>query len=75
MLNIHGFVDVDKAGDMDHIKYTSRYGLTHLEVLLIGSCSGTVNYTSYDTWNPLMQVKSLYGFKYYVQTLGLNNKL
>jgi hypothetical protein len=51
VLDIHGFVDVDKAGDMDRRRSTSKYVLN-----LFGGaiswmrkktiCSGTFNYRS-----------------------------
>ena len=36
VLDLHGFVDADWVGDLDHRRSTSGYVLTYLEDLLVG---------------------------------------
>ena len=79
VINVHGFVDADWDGDLDHRISTSGYVFN----LFGGSISWIERDKLYfhsqlqklNTWQPLMQAKKLCGCKYCVQVLGLYRKV
>jgi hypothetical protein len=74
VLDIHGFVDVDWDGDLDHGRSTSGYVFN-----LFGGAISWINKrqvvvalstTEAEYMAPLMQARKQYGYKYCVQVLG-----
>ena len=78
VVDIHGFVDVDWAGDLDRRRSTSGY--------VFNLFGGAISWMSkrqaivalskkMNTWQPLMQVRKQYGYKDCVKVLGWYKKL
>ena len=79
VLDVHGFVDVDWSGDLDQRRSTSGYvfSLFGGAISWMSKKLAVVTYQlqKLNTWQPLMQVKRLYGCRDCVQNLDSNNKL
>jgi hypothetical protein len=78
VLDIHGFVDADWAGDMDHRRSTSGYvfNLFGGEISWMRKRQVVValSTTKVEYMEPLMQARKQYGYKDCVQVLGWYNK-